>query len=168
VGWLREEADAVGSDFDTRGKRTNEAIEAMRALWSDDIASYHGDFVNFENVKCNPRPKRSIPIHVGGHSDVAARRAGRLGDGFLPLGAAPEELARLRVVMEEAAREAGRDSSAIEITCIGPPENALAQAHADAGVTRFIAVSLEPDLEAVNQTMGTFSEKTIRSLGSAT
>jgi probable F420-dependent oxidoreductase len=167
VGWLREEADAVGSDFATRGRRTNEAIEAMRALWSDEVASYAGEFVRFENVKCNPRPARNIPIHVGGHSDAAARRAGRLGDGFLPLGAAPDELARLRRVMEAAAREAGRDANAIEVTCIGPPDPVLAQGYADAGVTRFIAVSLEPDLAGVKRVMGAFAEKTIRPLGSA-
>jgi len=165
VGWLREEADAVGIDFGTRGRRTNEAIEAMRALWSDDVASYRGEFVSFENVRCNPRPTRNIPIHVGGHSDVAARRAGRLGDGFMPLGAAPEELARLRSVMEAAAREAGRDPSAIEVTCLGPPDPVLAKAYADAGVTRFIAVSLEPDLESARRVMGDFSEKSIRSVG---
>jgi probable F420-dependent oxidoreductase len=165
LGWMREEAEAVGTDFDDRGRRTDEYIEAMRALWTQKVASYQGETVCFKEVKCNPLPTRSIPIHVGGHSPAAARRAGRLGDGFLPLGGGPEDLARLRKILEESARDAGRDPSAIEITCIGVPDLETAQATADAGVDRMIVASLEPDLESFKRAMGPFSESAIRALG---
>jgi probable F420-dependent oxidoreductase len=165
LGWMREEAEAVGTSFGDRGRRADEYIEAMRALWTQKVASFRGETVHFEAVKCNPLPTRSIPIHVGGHSPAAARRAGRLGDGFLPLGGGLEDLAQLRKILEESARDAGRDPSAIEITCIGVPDLETAQATADAGVDRMIVASLEPDLESVKRAMGPFSESAIRALG---
>jgi len=164
LGWLREEADAVGTDFSVRGRRADEYIEAMRALWSDEVASFRGETVHFEAVKCNPLPTRSIPIHIGGHTPAAARRAGRLGDGFLPLGGGPEDLAPLLKIVEESARDAGRDPSAIEISCVGTPDLDSAQAFADAGVQRMIVASLEPDLEGVKRVMGPFSQSAIRAL----
>jgi len=165
LGWLREEADAVGSDFSQRGRRADEAIEAMRALWSRPVASFRGETVRFENVQCNPLPTRSIPIHIGGHSPAAARRAGRLGDGFVPLGGGPDELAPLLRIVERSAREAGRDPSAIEITCLGPPDVESARSLADAGVQRMLVASREPDLEGVKKVMGPFSEGAMRALG---
>jgi probable F420-dependent oxidoreductase len=164
LGWLREEADAVGTDFSVRGRRADEYIEAMRALWSDKVASFRGETVRFDGVKCNPLPTRSIPIHIGGHTPAAARRAGRLGDGFLPLGGGPQDLAHLREIVEDSAREAGRDPSAIEITCVGIPALDSAQALADAGVHRMIVASHEPDLEGVRRVMGPFSQSAIRAL----
>jgi len=165
LGWMREEAEAVGTSFGNRGRRADEYIEAMRALWTQEIASYQGETVSFKEVRCNPRPTRSVPVHVGGHSPAAARRAGCLGDGFLPLGVGPEDLARLRRILEESARDAGRDPSAIEISCIGAPDLETARATADAGVDRMIVASREPDLEAVKRALGPFSESVIRALG---
>jgi probable F420-dependent oxidoreductase len=165
LGWLREEADAVGTNFGVRGRRADEYIEAMRALWKQRVASFHGESIRFDAVKCNPLPTRSIPIHIGGHTPAAARRAGRLGDGFLPLGGGPEELASLRKIVEASAREAGRDPSAIEITCIGTPNRESAQVWADAGVERMLVASHAPDLEGVKRVMGPFSESVIGTLG---
>ena len=165
LGWMREEAEAVGTNFGDRGRRADEAIEAMRALWTQKVASYEGETVRFKEVMCNPLPTRCVPIHIGGHSPAAARRAGRLGDGFLPLGGGLKDLARLREILEKSARDAGRDPSAIEITCIGAPDLETAQATADAGVDRMIVASLEPDLESVKRAMGPFSESAIRALG---
>jgi probable F420-dependent oxidoreductase len=165
IGWLREEAEAVGTDFGNRGRRIDEYIQAMRALWTQEVASFEGEFVHFEAVKCNPRPTRSIPIHIGGHSTAAARRAGRFGDGFLPLGADFDELARLRGVLEEAARAAGRDPGAIEITCIGPADRATAQGYADAGIDRLIVASHEPDLAGAERVLGAFARDVISDLG---
>jgi probable F420-dependent oxidoreductase len=161
LGWLQEEAIAVGTDFSARGRRADEYIEAMRALWEQPVASFHGETVDFSEVQCNPRPGRKIPIHIGGHSPAAARRAGRLGDGFMPIAAGPEDLARLRAIVEDSAREAGRDPSAIEITCLGLPDEASAKAYADAGVDRMIVASHEADLEGVARVMQGFSDEVI-------
>jgi len=165
LGWMREEAEAVGTSFGNRGRRADEYIEAMRALWTQEIASYQGETVSFKEVRCNPRPTRSVPVHIGGHSPAAARRAGRLGDGFLPLGVGPDALARLRRILEESARDAGRDPSAIEISSIGAPDLETARATADAGIDRMIVASREPDLEGVKRALGPFSESVIRALG---
>src|SRR6186713_2009154 len=85
VGWLREEFEALGVPWEARGKRTDEYIEVLRALWSADHASYSGRFAEFSNVSSNPKPAQGlVPIVIGGHSRAAAERAGRLGDGFFP------------------------------------------------------------------------------------
>src|SRR4029434_4134861 len=84
VGWLAEEFSALGVPFDDRGPRADEYVAAMRALWSQERASFHGRFVSFQGVFCRPLPPgRRIPIIVGGDTRAAARRAGRLGDGYL-------------------------------------------------------------------------------------
>lgn len=150
VGWLREEAEAVGTTFDNRGPRTDEAIEAMRVLWRAGEATFHGRFTHFDRAKCNPKPvqKPGIPIHVGGHSAVAARRAGRLGDGWFPIGLRGDDFATRKEQMEAAARKAGRDPSTIEISYGGPPKPDLIKRYEDQGVSRWVVPVWERDLEA--------------------
>jgi len=140
VGWLREEAEAVGTDFDNRGPRTDEAIAVMRALWRDDEATFDGKYTRFERAKSYPKPARTsgIPILVGGHSGVAARRAGRVGDGWFPIGLRGEEFAVRREEMRVAARAAGRDPDMIEISYSGPAKPSLVARYADEGVQRWI------------------------------
>lgn len=117
MGWMREEIEACGVDFSTRGRRADEQIQVLRALWSGEPTSYAGEFFSFEHALCRPAPgERSIPIHVGGHTRAAARRAGRLGDGLQPLGVAGDELAELRAEMAHSAEEAGRDPERLELT----------------------------------------------------
>ena len=106
-GWLKEEFDALGLDFHQRGARTDEAVAAMRALWREDTASFHGKHFDFHDLKSFPKPVQSggVPIHVGGHSPAAARRAGRMGDGFFPALGEADKLKPLFEIMREAARE---------------------------------------------------------------
>jgi probable F420-dependent oxidoreductase len=137
VGWLREEFEALGVDFERRGARTDEYIEALRELWSSDDPTYSGEFVSFERAKSYPKPPaRSVPIVVGGHSEPAARRAGRLGDGFFP--AKHDRLGELIDVMHAAASEAGRDPSAIEVTTGAARDAQSHQRLVDLGVTRVV------------------------------
>ncbi len=134
VGWLAEEFAALGMPFEDRGPRTDEYVAAMRALWSQERASYRGRFVAFDEVFCRPLPpERRIPIVVGGDTPAAARRAGRLGDGYFPARGAPAELFE---EMRRAALAAGRDPSAIEITVAAPTEASEIEALARRGVTR--------------------------------
>src|SRR5437879_385487 len=92
VGWLAEEFSALGVPFEDRGARTDEYVAAMRTLWTQERASFHGRFVSINEVFCRPQPAdRKIPIIVGGYTRAAARRAGHLGDGYFPArGASPE------------------------------------------------------------------------------
>ena len=116
VGWLREEFDALGVPFEKRGARTDEYLRAIRVLWSETEAEYHGEFVDFAPVYCQPKPTQSsIPILVGGHSDRAARRAGELGDVFFPAERPVETLVALHSAAKQYAEDAGRDPSSIEL-----------------------------------------------------
>ena len=145
VGWLEEEFDALGISWARRGARTDEYVHAMRALWASDDASYDGEFVSFENVSSNPKPDTgSVPIVIGGHSVAAAKRAGRLGDGFFPGKGSIAELTEMIDIVHQSAAEHDRDPDAIEITAAHPglfggdPVGA-AQELASIGVSRTIA-----------------------------
>jgi probable F420-dependent oxidoreductase len=134
VGWLAEEFATLGVPFEDRGPRTDEYVAAMRALWSQECASFHGRFTAFDNVFCRPLPPdRRIPIIVGGDTPAAARRAGRLGDGYFPARGAPAELFD---EMRRAAEAAGRDPAGIEITVAAPPTASEIEALARQGVGR--------------------------------
>ena len=134
VGWLAEEFATLGVPFEDRGARTDDYVAAMRALWSQERASYQGRFVSFHDVFCRPLPpNRRIPIVVGGDTKAAARRAGRLGDGYFPARGAPADLFD---EMRRSAAEAGRNPAEIEITVAAPAEPSEIEALAKLGVTR--------------------------------
>jgi probable F420-dependent oxidoreductase len=136
VGWLKEEFDALGARFDERGSRTDEYIAAMRCLWRDEAPSFRGEYVRFERAYCRPQPvKRAIPIIVGGHSKAAARRAGKLGDGFFPARGASAELIGLA---RSSAGAAGRDPTSLEITATMPDEIPDISRLAELGVSRLL------------------------------
>ena len=134
VGWLAEEFSALGLPFADRGPRTDEYVTAMRALWSQECATFKGRFISFDQVFCRPRPpERRIPIIVGGDTTAAARRAGRLGDGYFP---ARAPSAGLLDEMRRAAEAAGRDPKAIEITVAAPTEASEIEALGRQGIAR--------------------------------
>ncbi len=118
LGWQREEYAAIGVPFEQRVARMEESIRAMRALWQPGAASFDGETVHFHRVHCDPKPKQpgGIPIVIGGSSPAAARRAGRLGDGFYPYVISPPELAERITELRTAAVESNRDPDEIEIT----------------------------------------------------
>ena len=89
----------------------------MRALWSEEQASFDGTTTNFTDCFLRPQPPGgTIPVHVGGHSEAAARRAGRIGDGFFPFGVGPGDLPALIDLVRKSASEAGRDPATLEVT----------------------------------------------------
>ena len=167
VGWVEEESDAVGVDFHNRGRRCDEYVEAMRALWNEPVSSYQGQHVAFENVVSRPEPVSpgGVPILVGGHSAAAAKRAGRLGDGFFPLGVFGPELDELLAIMAESAREAGRDPSEIEVTAVGGPDRGFAEACQAQGVTRFLISPSSGDLGEIRSSLEDFRKNVMEPLG---
>jgi probable F420-dependent oxidoreductase len=149
VGWLAEEFAAIGTPFERRGKRTDEYIEAIRALWTGKSPSYSGEFVSFRNANCFPRPVNgTVPIIIGGHTKAAARRAGRLGDGFFPSRGAPWDVIDLA---RETARECGRNPDKLEITLSMPNNFDDVPELAKRGVSRLmIPVSPMSNLTSVS------------------
>jgi probable F420-dependent oxidoreductase len=118
VGWLREEAEAMGMPWDRRGARSEEHIALMRALWcaDGDLVEFHGEFHDLPPMDPEPRPvQRPIPILVGGHSDVALERAGRIGDGWIAAQMSPERVVEHWPRVLESAERNGRDPSSLQL-----------------------------------------------------
>ncbi len=121
AGWLEEEFDAVGVPFEGRGRRVDEMIDAMRALWGGGSASFSGEVFSFRDVALNPKPfAGSIPIVVGGQSQAAIRRTVARGDGFYPGPDSLDELERIVAALQAECEAAGRDPSEIEISAAYP------------------------------------------------
>jgi probable F420-dependent oxidoreductase len=167
VGWLEEEFDALGIPFGDRGKRTDDHVAVLRKLWSEGPASHDSEYTSFPDAYSRPRPANgTVPIVIGGHSKPAARRAGRLGDGFFPGSGSKEELAELIAVMRQAAEEAGRDPDAIEVTSGGDGalgSGALAEVEAlrEIGVSRVIIPPLAFDVAGQRDAFPKYAEDVI-------
>lgn len=167
VGWLAEEFEAIGVPFEERGKRTDEHVAALRALWTQNPATHEGKYSSFTDVYSCPQPAQArVPIVVGGHSPAAARRAGRLGDGFFPGKGSHAELTELIGIMRASATEHGRDPDEIEVTAGG--DGALGskavdevKALADMGVSRVIIPPLAFDPEGQRSAFAQYAEDVI-------
>ena len=168
AGWLAEEFAALGVPFDDRGKRLDGYIEALRALWSEGETTFANDFVRYDRAVSLPRPVQDpIPIVVGGHTAVAARRAGRIGDGFFP---AKGDLPTLFDTVRRTAEAAGRDPDAIALTT-GTPEligdGAVAEVErlAALGVERCVIPPPTFDPAAIADALGDYAERVIAEVG---
>jgi probable F420-dependent oxidoreductase len=141
AGWNREEMEDHGTDFKTRWKLLRERVEAMKALWRDDEAEYHGELVNFDKAWSWPKPaqKPHPPILLGGHGEKAFDRVIRYCDGWMPIAQLQRDLARDIRTLRDRAAKAGRDPQTISVTVFGasPDAKGLA-ALAEAGVERVV------------------------------
>jgi probable F420-dependent oxidoreductase len=117
-GWMREEFTTLGIDPSERGARTDEYIQAMRALWTQDPASFKGRFVDFDGVvlATTPRTSGGPPIWVGGNTDAGIRRALRHGDGWHGFEVYPEEMPQIHEQMARIGEEVGRDPAELELS----------------------------------------------------
>jgi probable F420-dependent oxidoreductase len=158
VGWLREESDALGARFDERGQVADEYIAVLRALWRDHPASFKGRFVKFADVWSCPSPAQSNgpPIVIGGHSEAAARRAGRLGDGFFPLGVDQDRLRVLLNAMRDEAVLAGRNPDLIEISASGTMNIEKAKRLEELGVSRLMISPRNPGIDTARELIERF------------
>jgi probable F420-dependent oxidoreductase len=119
TGWMEEEFKILGSPpYRERGAITDEYIAVFRTIWREPLPSFEGRFVSFPPLGAYPKPAQTagIPIHVGGNTRVAIRRAVRLGDGWQPLRQTPAELGERLAYLREQAGIAGRDLSTFEIS----------------------------------------------------
>jgi probable F420-dependent oxidoreductase len=141
AGWAKEDFDAIGVDFSQRGRRTNEAILAMRTLWQEPSSSFSGEFFSFQDAFCFPKPARpgGVPILVGGESKPALRRVAQLGDGWLPYNLPVEEAPGVIAELKDMTRAAGRDPETLRICKIVYETATLddLKRYRDAGVTEF-------------------------------
>ncbi|UBU14195.1 TIGR03619 family F420-dependent LLM class oxidoreductase [Nonomuraea gerenzanensis] len=154
LGALPGEARAVGVDYAARGRRADEAMDVLRLLWAggEEGVSFAGEFFELDALCSYPKPHEAagLPIHVGGSSRAAARRAGLRGDGFFPGGRLrPEEVAELWELARSTAAGAGRDPGALEYTRFGAIDMPQGRAEelAAQGVTRLVVSpsTTEPD-----------------------
>jgi probable F420-dependent oxidoreductase len=141
AGWLREETQLMGGDFDHRWGQTRESILAMKELWTKPEAEFHGKFYDFPPVRSNPKPaqKPHPPVLLGGDAPRVLERVVAWGDGWLPNRVTPVELREKRATLDRLAKEAGRDPAAISISVHGQPadRDLIARLH-EAGATRVI------------------------------
>jgi probable F420-dependent oxidoreductase len=142
-GWNRDEMEDHGTVFESRHKLARERVEAMKAIWTQSKAEYHGEFVNFDPMMTWPKPvqKPHPPVIVGGAFPYSARRAIRYGDGWIPQASrgAYAEIADMIPEFRKMATEAGRDASKIEITVWFPKKDAdLMKRYQDLGVSRVV------------------------------
>jgi len=140
AGWSRGEYDAAGVDFASRGRRLDEAIGVVRALWREPVVTHAGEFFTLPPVVFEPKPVQGlVPVSVGGESPAALRRAGRLGDGWLCMAATVAQARLGAQAVRAAAVTAGRDPAAVLISVGATPQSPEeVSAYAGAGVDRLI------------------------------
>ena len=151
ASWLRAEWDAVGLDFDSRGRRVDEAIQVCRRLWTESEIEHHGEFFDFEPVMFEPKPVQRPypPLIVGGDGPAALRRAATLGDGWVPMNHTLEQIPRQVARLADLRADAGRDGP-VEITIGGTPADlGEVTRYADAGVGRVIVRPWQRSRDAV-------------------
>ncbi|MEV4225482.1 TIGR03619 family F420-dependent LLM class oxidoreductase [Nonomuraea sp. NPDC049725] len=163
-GALPGEAEAVGVEFRTRGRRADEAIDVLRLLWEggEEGVGFAGEFFSFEALCSYPKPAGRLPIHVGGSSRAAARRAGLRGDGYFAGGAlGPEERAAQWELARETAAAAGRDPDALEYTRFGSigMSGERVEELAGQGVTRLVVSSSATDPGEQREELSAFAER---------
>lgn len=163
ASWLRQEWEAVGLDFDTRGARVDETIEVLRRLWTEDVVEHHGRFFDFGPTAFEPKPvQQPLPLHIGGDGPAALRRAATVGAGWMPMNHSLEELPAAIAELKRRAADAGRtDPIEISITTrvTGPDD---VERHVAAGVDRLIVSPWERSREAV-EGMRRFAETYLQS-----
>lgn len=145
VGWLAEEFAAIGATFNDRGRRTDSIIDILRRLWTEDVIEHDDPWYRFGPIRFNPKPlsRSTIPIHVGGSSTAALRRAGRLGDGWIEIGSRTFEEFQAKLAVVQGARvDAGRADLPFEISTTAVPFASLDDYRraADLGVSCVVVV----------------------------
>lgn len=153
IGWLREEFEALGMPFAHRGARTDDHLAVMKALWEDDTSSYEGRHYALPECRMYPKPvqRPHPPIHVGGESDAAMRRAAALGQGWYGFDRAPDDvpeaLARLDPILAEAGRARGDDFTVTVCPYTKPIGDGDVERYVELGVDRLVITvfALGPD-----------------------
>jgi len=143
VGYLEPEMSAIGVPMERRGKRADEYLAAMRALWESDAPAFEGEFAGFSGVDAHPKPvQRPLPVIVGGHTPAAFRRAATSGQGWYGFFLSAEQTAEALAGLRKALGEAGRDERDFEVTVTprGKLDAAMVAEFAELGVDRLVFI----------------------------
>lgn len=164
IGWLEEEFETLGVPFRERAARTEEAVRAIRSLWSQDAEPFEGRFYRWAAVESNPKPvqRPGVPIVVGGHVEGAARRAARIGDGFFPARGDLRALPGLLDAMRDECGKTGRNPDEIEITTgAGALDRDTVRRYEDLGVSRLVMPPPAYDAEGLRGALPKLAEELI-------
>ena len=148
VGWLAEEFAALAVPFERRGARARAYIEVMRRLWCDAVSEYHGEFYDLPPCRQYPKPVQQPhpPVHFGGESDAALRRAADLGQGWYGFNLEPDQAAERLARLDALLAARGRGRSALTISISPPWTRPTTAGHIerfrDAGVDQVIVIAL--------------------------
>lgn len=171
LGWNQVEYQALGKEFSTRGRRVDEQIALLRAYWTQQSVTFHGSDDVVIGAGISPLPiQRPIPLWLGGVSKTAYRRIGRLADGWFPRVALGPELDEARSVIEQAAREHGRDPGQIgmeaQVSWSGSAEQVAEEAArwAKAGATHLSINTMNAELVTVDDHIAAL-ERSAKALG---
>ena len=138
AGWIKEEFDVQGVEWKTRGRRMTEMVEVMRKLWTGEMVEHQGEHFQLPPMQMSPPPPEPVPVYFGGVSDVAMKRAARIGDGWFGVGHTPDEAGALLDRLHGFRREFGRENEPFEtiVPLAVPPElDMLKRLEAEHGMT---------------------------------
>jgi probable F420-dependent oxidoreductase len=161
IGWMREEYDLLGQDFGNRGKRLDEMIPALRALWQGGWVSWSGRYYQVPELMLEPHPSAPVPILCGGESEAALRRAARLCDGWVGTAYAWDDAVGYVQKLTALRHEYGRQSEPFQImlALLEPPSVDLYRRAEDLGITAVMCApwaggqDYEPLIERFAQTV---------------
>jgi probable F420-dependent oxidoreductase len=168
IGWMREEFELMGQEFGNRGKRLDEMIPALRALWRGGWVSWSGKYYEVPEMMVEPHPPAPVPILCGGESDAALRRAASLCDGWVGYAYPWDTAVGYVEKLKQLRRQYGRESEPFEIllALLEPPSSDLYKRAEDIGITALMClpwpeVDAGPDVERYREPIERFADKFI-------
>ena len=162
VGWLREEFEALEVPWERRGERTDEYLQVLRALWCDDPSAFSGAYYSLPPCSLHPKPLQDPhpPVHIGGESEAALRRAARGGQGWHTFNRAPVDLPDAVAHLEALLAEHGRARSEVRVTVcpyFKPLDAPITEQYAEAGadaVSALLFAASPDDVPAAFEALG--------------
>jgi len=141
AGWLKEEMELMGANYERRWSQVRDRVLAMKKVWTEDHAEYAGEFARFPQILAEPKPvqKPHPPVLLGGTHPHTYKRVGEWGDGWIPIGVSPEDIGKAKEAIAGHARAAGRDPGKIEISVFGQePTKQVLDDYERRGVARYV------------------------------
>ena len=162
TGWLREETELFGVDFAQRAHYTRESVQAMQALWTNEVAEFHGNHIDFPPIYSSPKPVQQPhpPVLIGGRAPNVFRRVIAWGNGWMPNRITPDELRAGKAELNRLANAAGRNPDDIEVSVFGQPADPeLLKAFEDAGAARAMVFAESAPRDAALRQLDDFARR---------